>query len=52
MWLGSFILNFNEQDFGLGGLRLGFLATYNEELHAAMRTLRLVSIISSIQGPF
>lgn len=28
------------KDFGCGGLRLGFLATYNVRLHTAMRTLR------------
>lgn len=28
------------KDFGLGGLRVGFLATYNQRLYQTMRTLR------------
>lgn len=28
------------KDFGLGGCRVGFLVTYNEQLFQAMRTCR------------
>ncbi|KAF6794189.1 1-aminocyclopropane-1-carboxylate synthase-like protein [Colletotrichum sojae] len=38
------------KDFGLGGLRLGFLATYNEELYAAMRTLSMFGWVSSLSA--
>ncbi|GJD00758.1 1-aminocyclopropane-1-carboxylate synthase-like protein [Colletotrichum higginsianum] len=35
------------KDFGCGGLRLGFLATYNAKLHAAMRTLSMFGWVSA-----
>ncbi|KAI8239667.1 1-aminocyclopropane-1-carboxylate synthase-like protein 1 [Colletotrichum sp. SAR 10_96] len=35
------------QDFGLGGLRIGFLATYNQEIHDTMRTLSMFGWVSS-----
>ncbi|KAJ0275153.1 hypothetical protein Brms1b_012027 [Colletotrichum noveboracense] len=35
------------KDFGLGGLRIGFLATYNQEIHDTMRTLSMFGWVSS-----
>ncbi|KAH0428537.1 aminotransferase class I and II [Colletotrichum camelliae] len=35
------------KDFGLGGLRTGFLATYNQEIHDTMRTLSMFGWVSS-----
>lgn len=34
--------DYASQDFGLGGCRVGFLATYNAQLYQAMRTCRQV----------
>ncbi|KUI73617.1 1-aminocyclopropane-1-carboxylate synthase-like protein 1 [Cytospora mali] len=38
------------KDFGLGGLRVGFLATYNQRLYQTMRTLSMFNWISAFGG--
>ncbi|PSR99291.1 pyridoxal phosphate-dependent transferase [Coniella lustricola] len=38
------------KDFGLGGCRVGFLATYNEQLYRAMRTCSMFTWVSAFGG--
>lgn len=38
------------KDFGLGGCRVGFLATYNQRLYETMRTLSMFTWISAFGG--
>ncbi|KZL65495.1 aminotransferase class I and II [Colletotrichum tofieldiae] len=38
------------QDFGLGGLRIGFLATYNEQVYDAMETLSMSGRVTSFSA--
>ncbi|GKT49600.1 1-aminocyclopropane-1-carboxylate synthase-like protein 1 [Colletotrichum spaethianum] len=38
------------KDFGLGGLGIGFLATYNKKVHDAMRALNMLGGVSSFSA--
>ncbi|KAJ0167207.1 1-aminocyclopropane-1-carboxylate synthase-like protein 1 [Colletotrichum tanaceti] len=38
------------KDFGLSGLRVGFLATYNKQVYEAMRALTMVGQVSSFSA--
>lgn len=38
------------KDFGMGGCRVGFLATYNERLYQSMRTVSMFTWISAFGG--